>query len=92
MASLCLMLTSLRINKEKQLNNKRKIPIGRCPNCGSAVIYSDNGADKLRFTVIRADDDYKGQTYLCAKCKTMVAVIEKPKVTESYGCCVDINR
>ena len=23
----------------------RKIPIGRCPNCGSAVIYSDNGAD-----------------------------------------------
>lgn len=58
----------------------RKIPIGRCPNCGSAVIYSDNGADKLRFTVIRADDDYKGQTYLCAKCKTMVAVIEKSRV------------
>ena len=55
----------------------RKIPIGRCPNCGSAVIYSDNGADKLRFTVIRAGDDYKGQTYLCAKCKTMVAVTEK---------------
>ena len=59
------------------MNNKRKIPIGRCPNCGSAVIYSDNGADKLRFTVIRADDDYKGQTYLCAKCKTMVAIVEK---------------
>ena len=59
----------------------RKIPIGRCPNCGSAVIYSDNGADKLRFTVIRADDDYKGQTYLCAKCKTMVAVIPK----QSFG-------
>lgn len=69
----------------------RKIPIGRCPNCGSAVIYSVNGADKLRFTVIRADDDYKGQTYLCAKCKTMVAVIEKPKVTERYECCVDLN-
>ena len=48
--------------------------------CGSAVIYSDNGADKSRFTVIRADDDYKGQTYLCAKCKTMVAVIEKSRV------------
>lgn len=66
------------------MNNKRKIPIGRCPNCGSAVIYSDNGADKLRFTVIRADDDYKGQTYLCAKCKTMVAVIESPKVAHGY--------
>lgn len=58
-------------------NRKRKIPIGRCPNCGSSVIYSDNGADKLRFTVIRAGDDYKGHTYLCAKCKTMVAVIPK---------------
>ena len=56
----------------------KKIPIGKCPRCNGAIIYSDSGADKKRISVVCADDHYKGHTYLCAKCKTMVAVIEKP--------------
>ena len=55
----------------------KKIPIGKCPRCNGAIIYSDNGADKSIISVIKAEDSYKGRTYLCAKCKTMVAVIEK---------------
>ena len=56
----------------------RKIPIGRCPTCNRPIIYSSNGKDKNAIIVSRADDDYKGRTYLCAKCKTMVAISEKP--------------
>ena len=59
----------------------RKIPIGFCPTCNRPIIYSSNGKDKNNIIVSRADDDYKGQTYLCAKCKTMVAVIPK----QSFG-------
>ena len=56
----------------------RKIPIGRCPTCNRPIIYSSNGKDKNAIIVSCADDDYKGRTYLCAKCKTMVAISEKP--------------
>ena len=56
----------------------RKIPIGFCPTCNRPIIYSSNGKDKNAIIVSRADDDYKGRTYLCAKCKTMVAISEKP--------------
>lgn len=59
----------------------RKTPIGKCPVCNSTVIYSDNGADKKQISVVCANGDYKGHTYLCAKCKTMVAVIEKHQIT-----------
>ena len=69
----------------------RKIPVGFCPTCNRPIIYSSNGKDKNAIIVSRADDDYIGRTYLCAKCKTMVAVIENPKVTERYECCVDLN-
>lgn len=55
---------------------KRRIPIGDCPNCGRPVVYSDNGADKKYISVICVDDDYVGHTQMCAKCKTMIAVIE----------------
>ena len=55
---------------------KRRIPVGDCPNCGRPVIYSDNGADKKYISVITVDDDYKGPIQMCARCKTMVAVIE----------------
>ena len=34
--------------------------------------------------VILADENYRGKTQLCAKCKTMYAVIEKPKVAMGY--------
>ena len=31
-----------------------------------------------------ADEDYSGRSVLCAKCKTMLAVIEKPKEEPGY--------
>ena len=54
---------------------KRRIPVGDCPNCGRPVVFSLNGADKKYISVICADEDYEGPTQMCAKCKTMVAVI-----------------
>ena len=59
---------------------KNKIPIARCPNCGRTVLYSDDPRDKLTVTVRAADESYHGKAMLCGKCKTMLAVIEKPKV------------
>lgn len=56
---------------------KRRIPVGDCPNCGRPVVFSCNGTEKKYISVISVDDDYKGPTQMCAKCKTMVAVIEK---------------
>ena len=64
------------LKKEKTLKAvKRRIPVGKCPNCGSTVVYSDEGTDKKYISVLYVDDNYKGITYLCAKCKTMVAII-----------------
>jgi len=54
---------------------KRRIPVGDCPNCGRPVVFSLNGADKKYISVICVDEDYEGPTQMCAKCKTMVAVI-----------------
>jgi hypothetical protein len=62
----------------------RKIPVGFCPTCNRPIIYSSNGKDKNAIIVSRADDDYIGRTYLCAKCKTMVRIIEKTKATFEY--------
>ena len=58
---------------------KNKIPIARCPNCGRTVLR-----DKLTVTVRAADESYHGKAMLCGKCKTMLAVIEKPKVARGY--------
>lgn len=41
-------------------------------------------ADKLTVTVRAADESYHGKVMLCGKCKTMLAVIEKPKVARGY--------
>lgn len=65
-------------------NMQKKIPIGFCPSCNRAVVYSDDGRDKKDIRVILADENYRGKTQLCAKCKTMYAVIEKPKVAMGY--------
>ena len=48
------------------------------------VLYSDNPRDKLTVTVRAADESYHGKAMLCGKCKTMLAVIEKPKVARGY--------
>ena len=62
----------------------RKTPIAFCPCCNRAIIYSDNPKDKTDMQVREAEPDYHGKTILCAKCKTMIAVIEKPKVARGY--------
>ena len=61
-----------------------KYPIAHCPNCRRTILYSDNPKDKLNVTVRTAEPDYHGTTVLCAKCKTMLAVIEKPKVAQGF--------
>ena len=63
---------------------QNKIPIAHCPKCGRTILYSDNPRDKLTVTVRAADESYHGKTMLCAKCKTMLAVIEKPKEARGY--------
>lgn len=69
------------------MNEKTKrIPIARCPNadCRRTLIYSDDPKDKLRITTRVAEDGYKGKSIFCSRCKTMVAIIEKPKVAQGY--------
>ncbi len=65
---------------------QNKFPIARCanPSCNCTILYSENPKDKSNVTVRIADPSYKGPTYLCPRCKTMLAVIEKPKVAEGY--------
>lgn len=55
----------------------RKIPVARCPVCGRSVVYSDDGRDKIRVSVLAAPPDYHGRTVMCAKCKTMLIIAEK---------------
>jgi len=62
----------------------KRIPIARCPVCNRTIVYSDDPKDKRSTAVRVADENYHGKTVLCAKCKTMLAVIEKPKVARGY--------
>ncbi len=63
---------------------KGKFPIAHCPVCRRTVLYSDDPRDKKDVTVRVAEDGYHGKTLLCAKCKNMLVVIEKPKVAAGY--------
>ena len=60
------------------------LPPSKCPKCGRPIVYSDDPKDKTDVQVREAEPDYHGKTILCAKCKTMIAVIEKPKVARGY--------
>lgn len=63
---------------------RKHIPIGFCPSCGRAVLYAADPQEK-RYVIVRiAEEDYRGKTVLCAKCKAMLAVIEKPHVATGY--------
>ncbi len=69
------------------MNKKiKRIPIARCPNldCGRTLLYSDDPKDKYRIITKVAEDDYRGKVMLCSKCKTLVAITEKPKVAAGY--------
>ena len=65
---------------------QNKIPIARCanPECRCTILYSDNPKDKNNVTVSIAESNYSGATYLCPRCKTMLAIIEKPKGAIGY--------
>lgn len=66
--------------------NIRRIPIARCPlpACGRTLIYSGNPKDKHTISLSIADENYHGKTMICPKCKTVLRVIEKPKVAAGY--------
>lgn len=66
--------------------NIKRIPIARCPNlnCGRTLLYSCDPKDKYNIETKIADDNYMGKTMMCSKCKTFVAIIEKPKVAHGY--------
>ncbi len=61
-----------------------RIPIARCPSCRHSLLYSRDPRKKKDVTVRVAEPDFDGKTMLCAKCKTMLAVIEKPAVAAGY--------
>ena len=69
------------------MNRKEKrIPIARCPNadCGRTLLFSYDPRDKLYLTMKIADEAYRGKSMMCSRCKTMVAIVEKPKVARGY--------
>ena len=68
-----------------EIKNKR-IPIARCPNsdCGRTLLFSSDPKDKYNITTKVVTDDYKGKNMICSRCKTLVAIIEKPKVALGY--------
>ena len=65
---------------------QNKIPIARCANseCNCTILYSDNPKDKSNVTVRIAEPNYSGATFMCPRCKTMLVIIEKPKVATGY--------
>ena len=54
----------------------RLIPIGRCPSCHYSVIYSSDPKAGRSLILKIAEDDFLGRMVLCAKCKTMLAIVE----------------
>ena len=66
--------------------NIKRIPIARCPvpDCGRTLMYSGDPNDKHTVMLSIASDGYRGKTLMCPKCKTVLKVIEKPKVAAGY--------
>ena len=71
----------------------KRIPIARCPNsdCGRTLLFSSDPKDKYNITTKIVTDDYKGKNMICSRCKTLVAIIEKPKVALGYVALPIIN-
>jgi hypothetical protein len=40
--------------------------------------------DKYNVITRVVTENYKGKSMMCSRCKTLVAIIEKPKVTRGY--------
>jgi hypothetical protein len=47
-------------------------------------LFSSDPKDKYNITTKIVTDDYKGKNMICSRCKTLVAIIEKPKVARGY--------
>ena len=64
----------------------KRIPIARCPNpdCSRTLLFSCDPKDRLHITTKIADESYQGKTMICSRCKTTVAIVEKPKVARGY--------
>lgn len=64
----------------------KRIPIAHCPvsDCGRTLMYSGNPKDKHTVTLSIANDGYQGKTMMCPKCKTVLKIIETPKVAARY--------
>lgn len=71
---------------------KGKSPIACCPGCGRTVLYSDGPNNQLSTIVRVADETYHGKTVLCAKCQSILAVIENPKIARGYHTIPIISR
>ncbi|MBQ3934898.1 MAG: hypothetical protein IKS34_00540 [Clostridia bacterium] len=55
----------------------KRYPVAFCPNCRRTILYSADPKDKSRVCAVRASEEYRGKTILCAKCKTMLALRER---------------
>ena len=58
------------------MKNNYKIAVGFCPKCEARIAYSDDGSDKNNVQVVCVDENYKGVTIMCHRCKSMLRVIE----------------
>lgn len=70
-----------------KVNGKvKRIPIARCPNsdCGRTLLFSSDPKDKFNITTKVVTEEYKGKNMICSRCKTLVAIIEKPKAARGY--------
>ena len=67
-------------------NEIKRIPIARCPvpGCGRTLMRSGDPKDKHTVILSVAEDGYRGKTMMCSKCKTVLKIIEKPKVAYGY--------
>ena len=62
-----------------QQRTYKKIPIARCanPSCGCTILYGSDPKDKRNVRVRMAPPDYRGLTYLCPRCKTMLWIDDR---------------
>ena len=54
------------------------------PGCERTLICSGDPKDKHTVILRVAEDGYRGKTIMCPKCKTVLKVIDKPKVAYGY--------
>ena len=61
-----------------------RIPIAKGPKCHKPILYGTDPTESYDISVHVAAPDEEGRLYLCAKCKTMVAICERPRVPQGF--------